>query len=123
MNNDKARVIIAEDDAIIALDTELKLNEKGYNVVAVVNSGKDCLKSVKEYGPDIVIMDIGLRGDMDGIETATNIRKEFSIPIIYLTGNSDKRTLDRLEQDSESIFLVKPIVDERLFNAMEQVLA
>ncbi len=123
MNNDKARVIIAEDDAIIALDTELKLNEKGYNVVAVVNSGKDCLKSVKEYGPDIVIMDIGLRGDMDGIETASNIRKEFSIPIIYLTGNSDKRTLDRLEQDSESIFLVKPIVDERLFNALEQALA
>lgn len=118
----KGRIIIAEDDAIIALDTEIKLNERGYNVVSVVNNGDDCIRVASEYKPDVIIMDIGLKGEMDGIEAARHIHELLSIPIIYLTGNSDKKTLDRLNSAPKSLFLVKPLLDDRLFKALDKVL-
>ena len=79
------RILVVEDEGITAQNIARKLERAGYTISAVVTSGEDAIETTKELHPDLVLMDIGLAGEMDGIAAAEQIRHEFDIPVIYLT--------------------------------------
>jgi FOG: CheY-like receiver len=115
-------ILIVEDESIVALDIKDKVERLGYNVLAVVSSGEKAIEEVKKVQPELVLMDIVLKGEIDGIETARQIREHFDIPIIYLTAHSDTQTLTRAKITGPFGYLVKPFVDTELRKAIEAVL-
>ena len=90
----KKRLLIVEDEAITALDLKYSLEELGYEIVDTVDTGQDAINTAAETVPDIVLMDIKLKGDMEGIEAA-EIISELRIPIVYLTANTDTNTFEK----------------------------
>ncbi len=118
-----ANILIVEDESIVALDIQDKVERLGYSVLAVVSSGENAIEEVKKSQPDLVLMDIVLKGEIDGIETAERIREHFDIPIIYLTAHSDNQTLKRAKITGPFGYLVKPFVDSELRSAIEAVLS
>ena len=88
------RILIVEDEAITALDLKYSLEELGYEIVDTVDTGQDAIDTAAETVPDVVLMDIKLKGDMEGIEAAEVI-SELRIPIIYLTANTDTDTFEK----------------------------
>ncbi|MGB9977663.1 response regulator [Methanobacterium sp.] len=115
-------ILIVEDESIVALDIQDKVERLGYDVLAVVSSGENAIEEVKKSQPDLILMDIVLKGKIDGIETAGQIREHFDIPIIYLTAHSDNQTLARAKITGPFGYLVKPFVDSELRSAIEDVL-
>src|ERR1700693_3364822 len=91
----KTKVLIVEDEAIVACDIESRLRKAGYTVPATASSGEQALERIEETSPDLVLMDIHLPGSMDGIATAVEIRHRFKLPVIYLTAHADRATLER----------------------------
>ncbi len=106
----KKKILIVEDNMIIAIDIKEKIKNFGYTVPAIVSSGEQALIKTEELKPDLVIMDIGLKGKMNGIETGKKIREDFNIPVIYITGNS---SLHR-EANITDPCIDKPFNDEEL---------
>lgn len=102
------KIIIAEDEKIVAKDIENKLKKSGYDVIGVVSTGKDLLDKVSESLPDLVLMDIKLDGDMDGIETAQKLKDGYGLPIVYLTAYADKITLNRINDTKPGGYVLKP---------------
>ena len=113
------RVMIVEDESIISLDIEDMLHDLDYSVVAVAQTGEDAIKNALELMPDIILMDIMLDGDMDGIEAAERIKKEKDIPIIFVTANSDIVTLERAKITSPYAYILKPIEQRELHTNIE----
>ena len=93
------------------MDMECILEDLGYTVSAVVSSGEEAIQKAEELDPDLVMMDITLEGEMDGIEAAEQITDRFNIPVIYLTGHSDDRILQRARETELSSFLQKPFCE------------
>ena len=116
---DKARILVVEDEAIVAMDIADTLRRLGHVVTAAVPSGERAIASVKENRPDLILMDIGLEGEMDGIRTAAQIRAEFSIPVIYLTAFVDEKTLERAKVTAPTGYLTKPFEENDLRIAIE----
>lgn len=87
------KILIVEDERIIALNIRESLESLGYAVPAIVTSGEESIKKSIQLHPDLVLMDIRLKGDMDGIEAAEKIWKNLSIPIVFVTGLSDKKNI------------------------------
>ena len=104
----KARILIVEDESIIALETQESLKTLGYEICAIVNSGAGAIKNIEEKQTDLILMDIHLKGDIDGIETAEIIQSNHHIPIIFLTAFSDERVLDRAKRTKPYGYLLKP---------------
>jgi CheY-like chemotaxis protein len=117
-----ADIVIVEDESIVALDIKDKLEHLGHNVLAIVSSGKDAIEEVVKIKPDLVLMDIVLKGEIDGVETARRIRELFDIPIIYLTAHSDEQTLKRARITGPFGYIIKPFTDEDLQKAIELAL-
>lgn len=115
----KARVLIVEDEAVVSMALEEKLQKLGYDVVGTMESGPDAIKAVEDLKPDIALMDIRLEGHMDGVEAATIINREFRIPVIYLTAHTDSKTLDRAKITSPAGYLVKPCSERDINIALE----
>lgn len=105
---EKLKLLIVEDDPIIAADLERAMKKMGYEVLDAVESGEEALEVVAQDPPDLVLMDIQLEGDLDGIDTAHMISKQQAIPIIYLTSNTDERTFNRAKLTQPHGFLSKP---------------
>ena len=105
---EKLKLLIVEDDPIIAADLERAMKKMGYEVLDAVESGEEALEIVAQDPPDLVLMDIQLEGDLDGIDTAHMISKQQAIPIIYLTSNTDERTFNRAKLTQPHGFLSKP---------------
>lgn len=103
----KINIIIVEDERITAEDIKKALNSVGYEVPAIVPSGEEAIKAAEELKPDLVIMDIKLEGEMDGIQAAEQIRSKLGIPIIYLTAYSDEKTVQRAKITEPSGFILK----------------
>ena len=116
------KVLIVEDEALIAMATADMLHNAGYHVTAMVGTGKEALKSVMKDPPDLILMDIRLDGDLDGIETAGLIQKQFNIPVIYISANLDEPTLDRIKNTWFAGCLNKPVHPEDLAGLMSQSL-
>ncbi len=104
----EANILLVEDEAIVALQIETCLKARGYSVSAVAASGKEALRCVANEEFDIVLMDIHLRGEIDGIETAERIASIRGIPIVYLTAFADQQTLERASGTSPFGYMVNP---------------
>ncbi len=113
------RVLIVEDERIVAEDIKNSLESLGYTVCAVASTGMEALKKVGEAHPDAVLMDIILRGKMDGIEAASRIRFQYDIPVIYLTAYDDQRMVGRAKETEPYGYVVKPFKEGELHAAIE----
>ena len=113
------QVLVVEDEAIVALDIRHRLESLGYTVMATVARGSDAIAIVEKTYPDLILMDIQIQGDMDGIETATIIQERADVPVIFLTANSDEATLQRAKGSAPMAFLLKPFEDRDLRTAIE----
>ncbi|MDC7125880.1 MAG: EAL domain-containing protein, partial [Spirochaetales bacterium] len=113
------KILIVEDERIIAIDLQRRLERFGYTVVGITSDGSDSIELAGQLSPDIVIMDIMLDGDMDGIEAATIIKKRYSIPVIFLTAYSDKETLERAKTAEPSGYILKPFKDKELYTTID----
>ena len=91
----KAKILVVEDERITARNIQNQLKKLGYNVSAIASSGEEAIQKTAETYPDLVLMDIKLEGDMDGIQAAEQIRIRFDIPVIYLTAYADENTLQQ----------------------------
>lgn len=117
-----ARIMIVEDEQITAADLEACLKELNYAVPAIVSSGAEAILKAKTTQPDLVLMDIRIKGDMDGIEAASTIRKTLDIPVIYLTAHADEETLERAKQAEPLGYIVKPFQESELRAAIQMAL-
>ncbi len=114
--------MVVEDEAIVLLDLKNRLNTLGYVIVGSSSYGEEAIKKAEETRPDIVLMDIGLKGKIDGVEAADQIRKLFNIPIIYLTANSDFNTLQRAKVTEPFGYILKPFDERELRTTIEMAL-
>ena len=108
-----------EDEAITAIDVKSKLNEFGFNVVGIVSRGDEAVKKAGDLKPDLVLMDIGLKGDMDGIEAASEIKTLFDIPVVYMSAFSNKNTFERIKSSKHYGLVNKPVNSEFLLLSIE----
>ena len=115
----KASIVIVEDEVIVALDMAQALKAAGYNVIGSFSCGEAALEFIDEQCPDLIVMDIHLQGQLDGISTAEQIQKRYGLPIIYLTAYSDSETLSRAKATEPYAYLVKPFEDRDLLSAIE----
>lgn len=115
----QARVMIVEDDRIVAKDLQNSLESFGFDVSSIASSGTEALVRAKEDRPDLVLMDIILKGEIDGIEAADQIRSRFNIPVVYLTAYSDEKVLERAKVTEPFGYIIKPFEDRELFSAIE----
>lgn len=118
----KARILVVEDELIIAKGLEKRLRALGYTVTDTVASGEEGVVSAKETRPDLVLMDICLQGKMDGVTAAEKIRIETGIPVVYLTAFADSDTLSRAKVTEPFGYIVKPFQDFTLKSSIEMAL-
>ena len=116
------RVMIVEDEAVVALHLRQELTKLGYSVAGVATQGEQALKMIDEVFPDIVLMDIHIQGEMDGIETAQRIPRYLHIPVIYLTAYSEDTTLKRAGDTYPYGYLIKPFLDRELHATIKMAL-
>ncbi len=112
-------VLIVEDEGIFALDLQQTLAEMGYDAYAVAASGDDAVSRASERCPDLVLMDIRIKGARDGIETAGLLRDRFGVPVVYLTAHADEATVERAKKTEPYGYLMKPIKPAELRSAVE----
>jgi diguanylate cyclase (GGDEF)-like protein/PAS domain S-box-containing protein len=117
MNNEK--ILIVEDEKIIALDLQRRLERFGYSVVGMTSDGEEAVSLAKDREPDIVLMDIMLAGNMDGIEAAGKIRTLYSIPVIFLTAYTDEKTLERAKEVEPFGYILKPFKERELYTTID----
>jgi len=115
----KKQILIVEDEPIVADDIKMTLHKLGYAVPAIASSGKEAIKKTEEIHPDLVLMDIVLKGKMDGIEATRIIRSRFDIPVIYLTAFADKKILERAKITEPYGYIIKPFEDRELKSTIE----
>ena len=118
----RARILIVEDEAIIAMDIERILREYDYQPAGIITAGEDALPAVEAQAPDLVLMDILLGGEMDGIGAARLIRRHFDIPIIYITANADEDTVQRARDTAPYAYINKPINRKDLYSNIDSAL-
>ncbi len=119
---EKQNILIVEDEIITALDIQMRLKKHGYSTVDYVTTGEEAIKMIKDQNVDLVLMDIKLKGVMDGISTAKLIIKKYSIPIIYISGNTDKHMLYRLRATKPVGIIAKPIKEGELLESVDGII-
>ncbi len=118
----KTNILIVEDESIVAKDIQHSLKKLGYIVVGICSTGEDAIKTVEEVKPDLVLMDIMLKGEMSGIEAAGQIREKFNIPIIYLTAYADESTLNKAKVSEPYGYIIKPFKEIDLHTSIEMAI-
>ncbi|HSB97706.1 MAG TPA: response regulator [Spongiibacteraceae bacterium] len=116
------RVMVVEDERVVALNIKRRLISLGYEVPASASSGRQALEEMKAVRPDIVLMDIHIEGSMDGIETASLIPEQLHIPVIYLTAYSGDDTLERAKETKPYGYLLKPFSERELHATIQMAL-
>ncbi|HEY6166650.1 MAG TPA: PAS domain S-box protein [Verrucomicrobiae bacterium] len=117
------RILVVEDESITAADLAQRLESLGYEVLANVPTGEQAVTLAGEWKPDLVLMDVRLRGAMDGTDAANRIRHDYHLPVVYLTAHSDRATLNRAKATEPEGFLIKPFGDRELESIIEMALA
>ena len=118
----EVRILIVEDEAIVARDLHATLEKLGYLVPPIIMTGEEAIEKAAELGPDLVLMDIVLKGEMDGITAAQRIRDELDIPVVYLTAYADDATLERAKVTEPFGYLIKPFEERELQTNIEMAL-
>jgi DNA-binding LytR/AlgR family response regulator len=108
MAAEKVNVLIVEDESIVALDLANGLEKDGYHIAGIADNAQEAQQIFSEYEIDIVLMDVNIIGDKDGIDTAVEILKQKAVPIIYLTAYTDQATINRIKHTHPAAFLSKP---------------
>jgi len=116
------KLLIVEDERIVAKDIQSTLQNLGYEILAMVSSGEEAVSRAAEMRPDLVLMDIMLKGQMDGIQAAQVIQDRFSIPVIYLTAYADSSTLQRAKITTPFGYILKPFEERELHTTIEMAL-
>ena len=119
---EKARILIVEDEAIIAMEIESSLQSLGYEITSIVNTGDDAIKKAEEDKPDLIIMDIRIKGEMDGIDAVEVIRNRFGIPVIFSTAYLDQERIERAKITMPFGYVLKPIQERDLRVTLEMAL-
>lgn len=118
----KAKILIVENERIIAMEMRHKLESMGYDVSAIVSSGEEAVRKAEELHPDLVLMDIILQGEMDGVEAAGQIKNRFDIPVVYVTANVSDARLEDITRSEPFGCLFKPFGDMELHAAVKMAL-
>jgi signal transduction histidine kinase/DNA-binding NarL/FixJ family response regulator len=118
----RPRILVVEDESIVALDLQSSLEHLGYEVVGTAGTGEDAVRIAERDTPDLVLMDIQLRGGMDGTAAADEIRRRFRIPVVYLTAYSDEATLQRAQVSEPYGYLLKPFAERDLHVTIQMAL-
>jgi CheY-like chemotaxis protein len=116
------KILIVEDESIIAEDIADSLMALGYIVTGIFHSGEEALESAGQERPDLVLMDINLQGEIDGITTGEQMRSRFQIPVIYLTAYADENTLSRVNSTKPFGYIVKPFEEKNLHTTIQLAL-
>jgi hypothetical protein len=116
------RILIVEDESIVALDISNRLIKMGYKVLAIAASGHEAIQKAQELSPDLILMDIKLKGEMDGVEAVREIQVKLDIPAIYLTAYADEATLQRAKITGPYGYLLKPFEERELHTTIEMAL-
>lgn len=119
---EKLNIFIVEDESIVAKDIQNSLIKLGYNVVGFANNGKDAIEKIKELMPDLILMDIMIKGDLTGIEVSEKIKEDVNIPVIFLTAYADEGTLSRAKITEPYGYILKPFKEIDLHSSIEMAI-
>ncbi|AKB12242.1 CheY chemotaxis protein or a CheY-like REC (receiver) domain [Methanosarcina thermophila] len=117
----EGKILIVEDEHIVAMGIRAMLKNLGYTVTGVASSGEEAISKAESTRPDLVLMDIMLKGDLDGIEASKEIKKRSGIPVVYLTACSDRKILEKI-WNTGSGYIIKPFDEKDLKNGIDPVL-
>jgi DNA-binding LytR/AlgR family response regulator len=118
----KTNVLVVEDESIVSKDIQYSLKKLGYNVVGAASTGEKAFELASTTKPDIILMDIMLKGDINGIETAERVKEELNIPVIYLTAYADEATLAKAKVTEPYGYIIKPFKEVDLHTSIEMAL-
>lgn len=118
----KPKILIVEDEAIVALELKLTLEFRGYEIVGIASKADEAVAMALTADPDIILMDVFLKGRHGGIDAAARIRKQRPVPIVYMTGNTHLRSDERLRETEPAAVLSKPPSPGELLTTLEEVL-
>jgi CheY-like chemotaxis protein len=116
------RIIIVEDEGIVAMDISKCLSSMGYEVAFTADTGEKILERIVNEPADLILMDVELKGSINGLETAKLIKEKYNIPIVFLTAFEDDSTLAKIQELSSDGYLVKPFEDEKLKRTIDRIL-
>ncbi len=116
---DRLNIFIVEDESIVAKDIQHSLTKLGYNVVGVANNGNDAIDKITELAPDLVLMDIMIKGPLTGIEVTEKIKEKMNVPVIFLTAYADEGTLSRAKVMEPYGYILKPFKEIDLHSTIE----
>ncbi|GAB1544718.1 hypothetical protein NUACC21_73940 [Scytonema sp. NUACC21] len=116
-------ILVVEDEGIVAKDLQKRLVKLGYNVPALASSGEEAIHMAEDIHPDLILMDIRLKGNIDGVEAVQQIQSKFDVPIIYLTAYADDNTLERARLTEPFGYLLKPFKEKELHTTIEIALS
>ena len=119
---EKVRILIVEDEAIIAMELESQLQSLGYEITSIVDTGEKAIKKAEADKPDLILMDIRIKGEMDGIQAAEVIRNQFGIPVIFSTAYLDEERIERAKITMPFGYVLKPIQERDLKVTIEMAL-
>lgn len=118
----KNNILVVEDEAIVSKDIQQSLKKLGYNIVGAAATGEKAIELASEHKPDLVLMDIMLKGDMSGIDAAEKIKELLKIPVIYLTAYADENTLSKAKVTEPYGYIIKPFKEIDLHTSIEMAL-
>ena len=116
------QIMVVEDEGVVAQDIKFTLKSLGYSIPAIASSGEEAIAKINEFSPDLVLMDIRLKGKMDGIKATKKISEDFDIPVVYLTAYADEKTIARAKKTMPYGFVIKPFEKNDLKSVIEVAL-
>ncbi|MBZ0202277.1 MAG: response regulator [Ignavibacteria bacterium] len=119
----KNRIAVVEDEGIVAMDISKCLSNLGYEVVFIADSGEKTIENLKQKPADLILMDVELKGLLNGMDTAKIIGESYDIPVVFLTAFEDEATLKKMDEISSYGYLVKPFEDEQLKSTVAKILS
>lgn len=118
----KKRIFVVEDESIVSKDIQQSLKKLGFEIAGAASSGEKAVEKIEETKPDLVLMDIMLKGEMSGIDTAEIVKEKFNIPVIYLTAYADEGTLSKAKVTEPYGYIIKPFKEIDLLTSIEMAL-
>ena len=120
MNKQNQSVLIVEDESIVAMDVQLRLETEGYTVVGVTDTGEEAVKLALELRPQIILMDIKLRGELTGIQATEQILAEMDTKVVFMTAYSDGETMRAIQKTGAVGYVIKPFLHKDLQDVLTQ---
>jgi DNA-binding LytR/AlgR family response regulator len=118
----KVKILVVEDEAIVARDIKVCLNKIGYDVLGSHSSGESALEAIEKEKPDLILMDIMLKGKLSGIETSAAVKEKYSIPVVFLTAYADEKTISKAKVTEPYGYIIKPFKEIDLRTSIEMAL-